>query len=352
MIRRNFLKNSALGFGLHWLTDCGKNDNKFREKALADVIKPPRLQKGDKVGLVAPAYMITEEQLGKAINSLDSLGLKPVYTERILGKYGYLSGKDEDRAQDFNEMIANSEIKGIVCARGGYGTTRILELLDYDLIRKNPKVIMGFSDITSILNSVYQQTGLVTFHGPVGTTLHHEYTLSKMMEVVLEGKPDYRVNNLIPKAYQDDPEFVQYTIKGGKAKGQLCGGNLTLVTSMLGTPYQINTKDKILILEDVGEEPYRMDRMLTQLLSSGSLHHAAGIAIGISNDCDLSEKTTAPNSLSLREVIEDRLSSLDIPVAYGFLFGHHRLNSLVPVGVRAEMDADIFTIQLLENAVS
>lgn len=316
-------------------------------------LKPARLNYGDTIGLIAPGWMITEEQLKESIDQITQLGFVPFYTERILGKDGYFSGTDEQRAKDINEMFLNPHVKGIFCTNGGYGCTRILDLIDYQAIKENPKILIGYSDITALLNAVNQKTHLVTFHGPISRTVKYEYSASQLEKVLINPQ-----KKLTIESYQgyleyakDKPEYNRYTITPGIATGELVGGNLTLITSMIGTEYQLDFKDKIVFIEDIGEEPYRIDRMLTQLIETGELQKASGIVFGIMKGCEKSEESKAPNSFTLREVIEERIKPLNIPSVYGLSFGHLGNNFTIPIGIKAKLDADKQTIQLLENAV-
>lgn len=316
-------------------------------------LKPERLRRGDKIALVAPASFISEKSLQTSIEKVEQMGFIPVWSRKILCKYGYLSATDKERADDFNSMIKDKEIKGIICAGGGYGCTRILDLLDYDMIKENPKVIIGFSDNTALINAVHKKTGLITFHGPIARTMHQGYngehfenlTINPVDEYIIESSDDDLQKS------QDDKVYERYTITSGKGQGELVGGNLTLICSLMGTPYQIDFENKIVMIEDINEEPYRIDRMLTQLISSGELSKAAGIVFGICKDCDKTDKTKTANSFTLREVIEDRIKPLNIPAAYGLSFGHNINNFTFPIGVKAEFDADRKTIRLKETAV-
>jgi len=353
MNRRKFLN---LGMGLSLVSLIPKNmiaGNNAADAVNKRSMKPARLRVGDKIGMTAPAYLLSENALQSSIDNLKQLGFEPVYTDKILGRYGYFSGTDRERAEDFNNMIKNPEIKGIIFAAGGYGCTRILDMIDYKAIKKNPKVIMGFSDDTAFINSIYRKTGLITFHGPVGKTFKSEYSRRLFMDVVMYPADNYLIESSaedLEKAI-DDKIYERYTITPGKARGELVGGNLTLMSAMTGTPYQISCKNKIVMIEDVGEEPYRIDRMLTQLIASGELAKASGIVFGVNNDCDISEKTNAPNSFTLREVIEDRIKPLRIPAVHGLSFGHIENNFTFPIGINAELDANNMTIRLKEKAV-
>lgn len=316
-------------------------------------IKPNRLQAGDKVGLIAPGWLITEKNLSDSQAALIKLGLEPVHTHRIMQPWGCFSNTDDERVADIHEMFGNPAIKGIVCVKGGYGCTRMLGMLNYELIRANPKPLIGFSDVTALVNAIYQRAGLVAFHGPVGTTIHRDYNAEQFRRVVMEPSAPH----LIPNAEGDLERAKQYsvsqryTIVSGNAEGRLAGGNLVLITCMLGTPYEVDLAGKIVCIEEIGEEPYRIDRMLTQLIEAGQLQKAAGIAFGICNDCETSEKDNAPNSFTLREVIEERIKPLGIPAAYGLSFGHNIHNLTLPIGTRARLDADSMTIELLDTAV-
>lgn len=316
-------------------------------------IKPPRLHRGDKVGLVAPAWLIAEADLRATVEKIKQLGFVPVYSDKIRGRHGYFSGTDEERAGDFNHMIRNPEIKAVIFAGGGYGCARILDSIDYEALKKNPKVIMGFSDCTALINAISQTTGLVTFHGPIGRTIHPGYNRQQFENIVMRPADKYLIEST-----EDDLEkaagnkvYERYTITPGKVCGELVGGNLTLICSLMGTPYQIDLKDKIVMIEDTSEEPYRIDRMLTQLIASGELAKAAGIAFGICKGCDKSVKSSTPNSFTLRQVIEDRIRQLNIPAVYGLSFGHNKNNFTFPIGVQAELDAGTMTLTLLEKAV-
>lgn len=316
-------------------------------------IKPARLHPGDKVGLVAPAWLITEKDLEASIEKIKQLGFVPVYSDRIRGKHGYFSGTDKERADDFNHMMKNPEIKAVIFAGGGYGCARILDLVDYDAIKKSPKVIMGFSDCTALINAITQHTGLVTFHGPIARTIHPGYNRRQFENVVVRPAAKYVIESTEDDLQKsvNNKVFDRYIITPGKAHGKLAGGNLTLICSMIGTPYQMDLKDKIVMIEDTGEEPYRIDRMLTQLIASGELAKAAGIAFGICKGCDRSAKSSTPHSFTLRQVIEDRIKPLHIPAVYGLSFGHNKNNFTFPIGLDAELNADKMIITLTEQPV-
>jgi muramoyltetrapeptide carboxypeptidase len=314
-------------------------------------IKPKKLKKGDTIGLVAPGYAIKPEVLEKAKETLGGMGFIPFHTDRILGNHGYFSATDDERAKDVNEMFANPNIDGILCARGGYGCTRIMQLLDYTAIKNNPKALIGFSDITALANGIYKETGLITFHGPVGSTLSDEYSIKQFEQVLMHPKERLMIANVELKEVSvlKDPEFERYTINSGIATGKLVGGSLTLINAMIGTPHEIDFTGTIVFFEDVEEAPYRIDRMLTQLIEGPTFRKAAGIMIGVCKGCDKPSKSDA---FTLKEVILDRIQHLGIPAAYGMSFGHVANNFTIPIGIAATFDADNITLELLEEAVS
>lgn len=315
------------------------------------LIKPPRLKQGDTVGLIAPGSFINEDELKDSIKNLEALGFKVFYTDNILARFGYLGGKDDQRAKDINLMFSRKDIKGIVCARGGYGCARILPMLDYEMIRNNPKVLIGYSDITSLLYAITAKTGMVTFHGPVGISTFNEFSLSYFKNTLMDPLGSLRFWNARDEKPDDNSRKV-VPIRGGKAAGRLVGGNLSIVVSMIGTQYDINTDGKIVFLEEVGEEPYRIDRMLTQMIEAGKFEKAAGIALGVFEKCESKEADPSfPKSFTLMEVLMDRLFSLNIPVIYGLSFGHITNKFTLPFGVMTELDVDNQTLTLLEPAV-
>lgn len=314
-------------------------------------IKPKRLKKGATIGLVAPGYAIKEEVLEKAKETLREMGFVPFHTDRILGNYGYFSATDQERADDVNEMFSNPSIDGILCARGGYGCTRIMQLIDYENIKNNPKAFIGFSDITALANGIYKETGLITFHGPVGSTLNDAYTIAEFEKILVHPKKNVLIENakLEDENLLTNPEYERYTITQGKATGKLVGGSLTLINALIGTPHEIDFTDKIVCIEDVEESPYRIDRMLTQLIEGPTFKKAAAVMIGVCKGCD---KPPKPDSFTLKEVILDRIKMLHIPAAYGMSFGHVPQNFTIPIGIEATFDADKMTLEILEKAVN
>jgi len=349
MKRRAFIRNSTLLTGVAALSGTsniyGNPNNKI---SLPTKIKPSRLRKGDTVGLITPAGYISPKQLDEAIENIESLGFKPYFTKNIHDKYGYLAGKDDIRANDINHMFENDKVDGIFCARGGYGVARMLRQINYDAIKANPKVLVGYSDITALHYAIYSQTGLVTFHGPVATSTFNEFTVDNLVKTIM--KPEEET--VFTPADDSGSDYEIYTIREGKAHGELIGGNLSLAVTFLGTPYDVDYKNKILYLEEVDEKPYRVDRMLTHLYQAGKLEEIAGVALGIFRRCNARVGSAkGEQSLSLKEVLYNKLYDLGVPVIYGLSFGHVENKYTIPFGINAELDVQKQTLTLTEPAV-
>ncbi|MEX0288651.1 MAG: LD-carboxypeptidase [Flavobacteriaceae bacterium] len=346
--RRHFFKSVA-GISLATMLPGSLAGRSVQGLPVETPILPKRLKPGDTLGLIAPGYAISEEILEETKATLSEMGFNTHNTPGILGRHGYFSNTDAIRVKDLNSMFADPEIAGIICVRGGYGCTRILENINYDQIRRHPKVLLGFSDITALLNGIHQRTGLITFHGPVGSTLEDTYSISQLQQLVIKASENLEIRNAILEDHlPEEPEYERYTITKGKASGKLVGGSLTLVNALMGTPYEIDFTDKIVCLEDVEEAPYRIDRMLTQLLSGPTFKKAAGIMFGVCAGCNSS---TNPNSFTLKEVVLDRIKPVGIPAVYGMSFGHVKQNFSFPIGLSATLDCDKKTLQLHGKAV-
>jgi muramoyltetrapeptide carboxypeptidase len=313
------------------------------------VLKPPRLRAGDTVGLVNPAgATFHKDDVSMASETLAALGLKMKTGEHLLDRYGYLAGSDKARASDINTMFADDDVSALIALRGGWGCNRLLDLLDYGLIARKPKIIMGYSDITSLLLAMNAKTGLVTFHGPVGISTWNEYSTTFVKKLLFDGEV-FSMEN--PKETGDSLTVMQdriLVINGGKAKGRLLGGNLSVLAAMVGSDYLPDFKDSILFLEDVGEDIYRIDRMLTQLKLAGILGRLSGFVFGKCSDCGPGKGF---GSLTLEEVFDDHIKPLGIPAWYGAMIGHIEKKFTMPLGIEAEIDADNGSITLLETAV-
>jgi muramoyltetrapeptide carboxypeptidase len=329
------------------------NPLSFSKSILKDeppIIKPPKLQSGDKIALVAPGSYISDAELQDSIKNLNDLGFETMYSDKILLQSGYFAGTDEDRAKDLMEKFSDKTVRGIVCARGGYGCSRILPLLDYSVIRTNPKALVGYSDITALLYGIYQKAGLISFHGPVGTSTFNDYSLNNFKKVLMNPDNSSSFSNSI--SGDDENVYGVTTIVKGKRKGRLVGGNLSIMVSLIGTEFDVDYSNKIVFIEEVGEEPYRIDRMLTQMIQAGKFKNSAGIMMGIFRKCEVKEESALTSkSFTLMEVLKDRFSSLKIPVVYGMSFGHVKDKFTIPFGALAELNADKQTFTLLERAV-
>ncbi len=304
--------------------------------------KPPALREGDAVALIAPAGPLEgPEDLQRACAAVEALGLRPRVGANALERYGYLAGSDAQRAEDFNVAARDPDIRAIFALRGGYGTLRILDLLDYGALRADPKVLLGYSDLTALLNAVSARSDLVTFHGPVAA-------ISPFTPMVVEALRR-AICVARPLGTLHVPEME--TICGGTARGRLAGGNLSLLAALIGTPYAVDTLGTLLFFEDVDEAPYRIDRMLTQMRLSGGLGVAAGIVAGRFHNCDVPEEARTPGSFGSAQAIDDRLRDLAVPSLRGALIGHIEEQWTIPIGAWATLDADARTLTIEEAAV-
>lgn len=313
------------------------------------VLKAPRLKPGDTVGLINPAgATFHKDDVLIAEETLAALGLKMKSGQHLLDRYGYLAGTDEARAADVNQMFANPEINAILSLRGGWGCNRILDMVDYKTAAKNPKIIMGYSDITSLLVALTAKTGLVTFHGPVGTSTWNEFSTNFVRKLLFQAETVTMEN---PKHIGDNLTQTQnriLPIGPGKTRGMLWGGNLSVLTAMVGSDYLPKAKGSILFLEEVGEDIYRVDRMLTQLKLAGILQELSGFVFGKCSKCDAGDTY---GSLTLEEVLSDHIKPLGIPAWYGSMIGHIEDKFTMPCGLEAEIDAGRGSITLLDSAV-
>lgn len=301
---------------------------------------PERLHPGDLVGLICPASAPPDPKtVDISIDALEQMGFKVRLGRNARKRWGFLAGQDRERAADLMQMFGDRKVKGVICLRGGYGTPRILNLLDYDVIRRNPKVFVGFSDITALHCAFLKKSNLLSFHGPMtGSHLSDsktpEFTRKSWLKILTQPV----AAGSICDGYEGKTVSL---IRRGKVSGELIGGNLTLLASLTGTPFQPSYRNKILFIEDVDEKPYRMDRDLTQLLNAGVLQHVAGVAIGLCEGCiDPKAKTANEYRQTAEDVFKDRLGPLNVPMVSGLPFGHVPHNATLPVGGRATLDAE------------
>ena len=312
------------------------------------MIYPKPLKQGATIGLVQPSGAISKERYKKAIEKIESLGFTIYQLPELPRKLGYLGGSDQEKVDELHHMFTNPEVDAIWCVRGGYGTQRHLHLLDYELIAQNSKPFIGFSDITALANSITKECGFVTYHGIMGVSEFSEFDVSIFRKVVFDQDFPVHLTPLEKHVNAADTAFHPFVIKKGIALGKLVGGNLALLAAAIGTPFDVDYSGKILFLEDISEAPYSIDRMLTQMIHAGKLDNVAGVALGIFKDCHPKDHGWEDeDSLSLREVIEDRLSHLNVPVLYGLPFGHIDENATLPIGGNAKLDADNMELTLL-----
>jgi muramoyltetrapeptide carboxypeptidase len=343
MKRRDLLVGAASVFAMQFLPW-----NLRSQHLNTNLIKPKALQKGDLVGVVAPGTNVPDpDDIQKAKQVLDYFGLKYRFGKNLLNGSGYKSRSVDERVEDLHSMFSDKEVKAIFCIRGGYGSIQLLNNIDYNLIRKNPKIFVGYSDITVLHLAINKFAGLVTFHGPVLLSRFTSYTVDLFKKVLFINEAAGIISN--PEMISGiRPAYPNRTICSGIAKGKLTGGNLSLISSIMGTKYEIDTNGKILFLEDIGENAYRIDRMLSQLKLAGKLQEAKGIIFGKCMNCDAD---TATWDASLGQVLDYQLGDLNIPVFYGLLIGHTSDQSTLPYGIDSRIDADLGTIEITEPSV-
>ena len=335
--RRNFIPllgtavagASALSFSIN---------NKTTSK---QVILPSALKKGDLIGVCAPAGGIkNHSEITEFEQVLNELGYKVLFSKHIESNIGYFSGTDQQRADDFMSLIQNDEVKAIFFIRGGWGCARILDYLNFDMIQNHPKIIMGFSDPTSLLNAITVKTGLVTFHGPGGNSTWNDYSMLYINKLLVEG------SEIIYQNQTEDLPIITYS--EGSAEGVLFGGNLSVISGMIGSEFLPDWEGKILFLEDVAEEPYQIDRMLTHLKLAGVFDKISGLILGTFRKCIPEEPEI---SFTLEEVFEQHFKGVAFPVYYGAQIGHTRNKYTVPIGAGVEMDANLGVFRLKQQVV-
>ena len=316
------------------------------------LLKPKALKQGDTVGLITPSTSVTDpERLAMAERTVRYFGLVPKWGKNVTRRAGYLGGSIDERIDDLHAMFSDDEVKAVFAIRGGYGSAQLLRDIDYRLIQSKPKMFVGYSDITAMHLAIHRMTGLVTFHGPVPVSAFSEYTQAAYKKALFETKPLGELTNP-PETNGLRPRHILRAVRPGKAKGPLTGGNLSLIASTMGTPYEIDTAGKILFLEDVEEQPYSIDRMLTQLRLAGKLDQAAGIVWGECHDCRPRDyqPSFVEGTFTTPEVVDRILGDLKIPVLSGLTIGHTDDQLTLPLGVMAEMDAGLGTLTITEPA--
>jgi muramoyltetrapeptide carboxypeptidase len=315
-----------------------------------DATRPPKLAPGARVAIIAPAAPCLElDDFTRAEELCRALGYEPVPGRHLRRRDGYLAGTDEERAADVNDALRNDRIDAIWCVRGGYGLTRILDRLDYDAARRRPRAIIGFSDVTALLNAMTRVAGIVTFHGPTArapmppfSRWHFDRVLTVPTAAGQLGRLPPPADVLVPTEHRIVP------LAPGVAEGPLWGGNLTLLQCLIGTPWFPDLDGALLFLEDVGEPLYRVDRMLAHLRAVGALRRLAGVVVGRFTEM---KREMGDGAFGFDEVLLQYLAPLRIPVALGFPVGHVADQWTLPLGVRARLDAAAGELSLLEPAV-
>ncbi len=292
-------------------------------------IRPPALRKGDVIGICAPASPpVHREDIAKGIIYLEGLGYRVEPGRNLLKKDGYLAGTDRERASDLNRFFSDRRVRAIVALRGGYGSMRILPMIDYAAVRADPKIFVGYSDLTAVQMALWTQCGLVTFAGPM---------VAAGMARGLRGAAEEMFWRMITSRRPFGPLRTPATaIRKGAASGTLLGGNLSMLSHLAGTPYFPGARNGILFFEDVGERPYRVDRMLQHLRLAGAFRGARGVLLGQFADCVPEE---GKPTLGLRRIFDDILGDLDVPVVGGIRHGHIGGSLTLPVGLRVSVEA-------------
>ncbi len=316
-----------------------------------NVLKPPRLKKHDVIGIVAPASAPSStEKIDKGIRYLEQLGYRVKLGAHAKEVYGYFAGRDKDRGSDLNAMFADKRVKAIIAVRGGYGTPRLLELIDYHLLRQNPKILLGYSDLTALQLAIFAKMRLVTFSGPMLAVEMFEkmdpFTEEFFWRMLTSPHPMGKISN------PDNAPMGSFLSPPKRfcTTGRLLGGNLSLIISIIGTPYQPNFNNNVLFFEEVGEEPYRVDRMLTHLKHAGVLRKIKALLIGSLMDCVLTDKTKP--SLTIDEMLREITEDLKIPILSNLAYGHLPHKLTMPIGLNAKIDSRAATLEFVESPVA
>jgi muramoyltetrapeptide carboxypeptidase len=323
----------------------------FAMSRMPPLIKPPRLRQGDLVGLVAPGGYTSDAAIQKAVKHIESLGFRVKEGNWLREVWGNYGGTVAARIADLHGMFRDPEVKAVWAIRGGSGCISLLRHLDYALVRANPKILLGYSDITALHLAIRRHAGLVTFHGPVASSTPSPYSDGHLLSLLMEPRPSHTIAMAPENAQRAaaEPHYAVRTVHGGTATGPLVGGNLSLVSALAGTPYAADWRDGILFIEEVNEEPYRIDRWMTQLDLAGGFDRAAALMIGICDNCG--PQGDGP-SLTLDQTLDVHLQPLHVPAVTGYSFGHIRHQFTIPLGIQARLDTHAQTLTLLEPAVT
>ena len=315
------------------------------------LVRPPRLARGSRVALVAPAGPLLElDDIARAEALCRALDYEPILGPHARGHYGYFSGTDEERLGDLNAALRDSAIDAVWCLRGGYGVTRILDGIDFDALARRPRPVIGYSDITALLAAVVGCARMVAFHAPTARAEMPLFTRRHFAMVLAAAEPAGLLEPLVPPADVLVPRTHRVTaLGGGRAEGVLAGGNLTLLQCLIGTRYFPDLDGALLVLEDVNEDLYRIDRMLAHLRAVGALAHLRGVLVGRFTGL---KRHMEDGSFGVDQVLTHYFAPLGVPVLYGLPIGHIDDQWTLPLGVRARMDADAGSVELLEAAVA
>lgn len=324
-----------------------------RREAPMEPIRPPALRPGDRIALIIPSSPIDGQRVEQARDHFESLGYEIAMPAELDRSRGYLAGDDKTRAAELMAAFTDPRIHAVFAARGGYGMTRILNLLDYDVIRANPKIVAGYSDITALHLALAAKANLVTFHSPVAVDWGGDQPIDALSDKffwrALTGGDESTPRSGDRYEISADTGAAFRSLYPGVGRGRLTGGNLTLINTLMGTPYEIDTRGAVLFIEDIGERPYRIDRYLSQLRLAGKLDGLAAVIIGHFNDCD---PEPGESSLTLDDIFDDYFEPLGIPVVAGFPAGHNTPNIALPMGAQVEVNADHCRVAILENPVT
>ena len=348
LTRRKFLTSlglTACALGVRGQTAFARNQTK-------ELIKPKALRFGNTVGVITPATEVLDpDRLALAARTLENFGLKIKLGKNVGRRLGNYRDTIQGRLDDLHEMFRDPNVHAVFALRGGYGSPHLLDRIDYDLIRRNPKIFIGYSDITAMHLAINKNSRLVTFHGPVLLSRFTEYTQKHFRKTLFETQPPGKLSNPVETNTLFPTHSLQ-AIRTGTATGQLTGGNLSLICATLGTSYEIETKGKILFLEDVREEAYRIDRMLTQLRLAGKLSQVAGVIWGECQNCGAGDyQPSSASAFAVGEVVNNILGELKVPILSGLTIGHTNDQLTLPLGVQATLDATNGILEVKESGV-
>jgi muramoyltetrapeptide carboxypeptidase len=345
--RRGFLLQAGIGLAAASLPWGAWS----RTATPGPLIKPPRLKRGDLVGLIAPGGAMDDMQIERGVRNIESMGLGVKLGANVRLARGNYSGLLAQQLDDLHSMFLDRDVRAVWGGRGGSGCSSLLPLIRYDLIRRHAKILVGFSDVTALHLAIHRHAGLVTFHGPAAISTFSDYSMEHLRAVLMEPQATLAIRTAEENRQKarEQPQFAQRILSEGVATGPLVGGNLAVLSALAGTPYAARMRGRIVFLEEIGEAPYRVNRMLTQLVQSGELSRAAGVMLGVFTRC------VAPPgeaSLTLEETLVDVVEPLGVPAGYGYSFGHIAHHFTIPLGVHARLDTGERTLTLLEPAVT